>query len=395
MQLEHFSSHVPSLAFAPSKNHSWIELSAHALQHNATTFKQLIGTQRALAFVVKANAYGHGIREISILADTITEIDFLCTFSLSEALTIRTAGVSKPIIVLGFIDEDPAYAIDSRIAFMIDNQEQVNLLAETARTHATRIPVHIKVDTGLSRFGVQNNALVNFAQKIIATGSLILQGLATHLSESQEKNSAFTIQQFNLFDAAVQELSNYQVRPPLIHVANSAACLQDMLGKSTLVRVGLGLYGFIPAAHIQDQITSKNPIFELKPVLSWKTRIMSLKEVPAGSYISYNRTHQVAKDSTLAIIPVGYSNGLEIGLSNKGYALIDGQPAPIVGRIAMNVTIVDVTHLKEHVRIGSIVTLLGTHPAVRADKYIDVLEVKNIRTFFTGLPTYITRTIVE
>ena len=263
MQLEHLSSYEPSLAFAPIKNHSWIELSAHALHHNATTFKQLIGTHRALAFVVKANAYGHGIREISSIADTIAEIDFLCTFSLSEALTIRAAGVAKPIIVLSFIDEDPAYAIGNAIAFMVDNQEQIDLLATTARTHAARIPVQIKVYTGLSRFGINSKTVVDFAQKIIATKSLILQGLATHLSESQEKESAVTIHQLNLFTTTLKDLHHQHIAPPLIHAANSAACLQNMLDNSTLVRVGLGLYGFMPATHIQDQIMSKNQNFEL------------------------------------------------------------------------------------------------------------------------------------
>lgn len=396
MQFDYFTSQASAITTLTPPAHSWIELSASALAHNVQQFKKLLGQTTALAFVVKANAYGHGIIEISKLADALPDIDFLCTFSLSEALLLRAAQVSKPLLVLAYIDQDPAQAVGKNVAFVVDSIYMIERLAAIAQKQNARLPVHLKIDTGLSRFGICPTRALAIAQQITNSPHLMLQGILTHLSEAQEAASTFTTQQLDIFDAVVTELARNNITPPFIHAANSGASLQHLHRSScTMVRIGLGLYGFVPAAHISDTLSRTAPALYLKPVLSWKTTIMSLKKVPAQAYIGYNRTHQVVRDTTIALIPVGYSNGFDINLSNRGRVLVDGTPVPILGRVAMNVITVDVTDLPDRAQIGSTVTLLGSVPAVRADTYINALEIKNVRTFLTCLPAAIPRIIVD
>ena len=339
---------------------TWIEISRSALDHNIAIFKRLLGTTLLMA-VVKSNAYGHGMIEIAQFCQQHKDIAGFITVSLSEAYTLRQAGITKPIVVMGFLDRDLSYAITNNIHISVHDITLLQALEQTARALGTPASVHIKVDTGLTRFGFMPENVVSIAAKIGKNNALSLQGLCTHFAESSTHDWIFTAQQRTRFFNVVQALDQRKLLPSLYHADKTTSALRPAEQRGTAVRLGAGLYGLLPEQGLQQ-------------VLTWKTRIIHIRSLEAGIPIGYGRTYCTQSQKRIALIPIGYYDGYDRRLSNCGHVVIGYRTtsgiyeyarAPIIGLVAMNITTLDITHLPD-VKIGDEVILLGDYPGIRS-----------------------------
>ena len=313
---------------------SWVEINAQALAHNIASYKRLAGSA-GLAVVVKSNAYGHGLTVVAPLLERMSGVAWLCTASLSEAVQVRQLGVTKPILVLSYIDMPYAHALEHAISLVVYDEQTLHELATQARRMGKKAYVHVKVDTGLSRLGVLYPQAMAFIQRARDLG-VCVQGGCTHLADAESADQRFVREQLERLDAITVALHAQGV-PALVHASCSA--LFGVTDRTyDLMRLGLGAYGLWPS------LASKNRgAVELQPVLAWKTRVIQVKEVPVGSTIGYDRTYVAQRPMRLALLPVGYYDGYDRSLSNTGFVSIQGKKAPVVGRVSMNITTVDVT----------------------------------------------------
>jgi alanine racemase len=369
----------------------WLEVDAGAFAHNIAQYKQAVNGQM-LAAVIKSNAYGHGILEIARLCEDNPAVDFLCVAYLSEALYLRNQGIKKTILVLCFIDVDPVAAAQKNIHFMVDEYRVAEQLNAVGKAHLAVFTIHIKIDTGLSRFGVEPADIVAFIQKLQGLPHISIVGVATHFSESPQADQTFTRAQIALFDDALTHLEQQSITIPIKHAANSAGTGINDLLRCNLYRVGCGLYGMWPSEANKCAMQERYPWFVLKPVLTWKTRIIRIKEISSNRFIGYERTYVAKQPMRIALLPVGYADGYNPDISNKGMVLIGDQLAPIVGRIAMNIMIIDITALSD-VSVGDEVIILGDHEQVRAADLAQHTSSNNPRFITTKISSSILRKI--
>lgn len=340
------------------KQSSWIEIDAQALDHNIRMYKSLIG-HALLAPVIKSNAYGHGLEIVARLCDQNKFVDYLCVVSLSEAFFLRSIGIKKPILVISIIDGSLEESIIQDIDIVVYDEktvEELNLYGERLNKKAR---IHVKIDSGLSRLGLYYNEALALMQKIERLCFVQLRGIFTHLAESEAVDQTFTNYQVERFSQIKANKETFW------HCACSAAIVANTSTHGNFVRLGIGLYGLWPSQENKKIAQVLHPDFSLHPVLTWKSRILQIKEVPAGAYIGYARTCQVNVASRIAIIPVGYWDGYDRGLSNKGVVMIKNQRAPILGRIAMNLSIINITGLD--VSLDDEVIILGNYSGLTAD----------------------------
>ncbi len=354
---------------------SWVEIDKKAFEHNISNYKAVI-KPASLACVIKSNAYGHGIEQIAKICDQNNSVDMLFVVSLHEALFLRSIGISKPLFVLSIVaDGNLQDAITQNIGLVMYDVNTILELNNLGKIVNKKAIIHLKVDTGLSRLGLNNDEILKTINSICKLPFVSVQGIFTHFAESESTDQTFTNYQIERFDNLINQLESMGVSIPLKHAACSAAATANTASHHTLVRVGIGLYGLWPS-HENKQMTQQSyPQFSLKPVLTWKTKIIQIKDLPAGSYIGYDRTHKTDKQARIAILPVGYWDGLDRRLSNKGKVLINNQLASIVGRISMNLCAVDITGLK--VCLEDEVTLLGDHAGITADKMAQCCQTIN------------------
>lgn len=343
---------------------SWIEIDKQALNHNLQSYKAIIGPA-LLAPVIKSNAYGHGIELIAKLCDHNNAVDYLCVVSLREALSLRSIGIKKPLLVISIIDDNLEDAINNNIDLVSYNIDLINELQSIGKHLNKKACIHLKVDTGLSRLGLSCDTALKVIQQASTLSHIKLIGIFTHFAESESADQTFTNHQLKLLNSLTQDLHAHGITIPMQHAACTAAITANRGSHGTFVRLGIGTYGLWPSPDNMRMTQELHPGFSLMPVMTWKTRIIQIKDVPTGSYIGYDRTHQVQQSSRIAILPIGYWDGYERHLSNKGKVIINNQQAPILGRIAMNLTIVDITGL--NVNMNDDVILLGNHPGITAE----------------------------
>lgn len=373
---------------------SWLEISASAFNHNLSQFKKAIGTGRLLAPVIKGNAYGHGMIEIATLCEANDNVDWLCVVKLSEALALRHNGITKPILILGFIDEDPAKAVGKNIEYPCSDYESACELNTIGQRTNSRINIHLKVDTGLARFGVQPDFVLTLMQKIRNLPFININGIWSHCAESHNQDQSFTHEQINTFKTCITNMAANNIAIPLKHMGNSAATTSHDLSFCNLFRVGLGVYGYWSSESMQKITQHAFPDFTLQPVASWKTRIMCIKKISAGKSIGYDRTAYAQQNTTVALLPIGYDDGYNPFLSNKALIGIDNCYAPIIGRVAMNVTTIDITHIK-NAQVGSIVTLIGSDQNYNALTLAQSVQINNPRYITTNIKASIPRIVIE
>jgi len=373
-----------------SQIRSLVELNASAFNANIAWYKKAI-QQKLLGIVIKSNAYGHGLSQIAQLVQYNKDVDWICVAGLGEAVLARSYGVQKPILVLYHLDEDPALAAQQQIDLMVTDIDTLHALNSVGQEVTRPIHVHIKVDTGLSRFGFAPDAVLPVVELITQLPHLKLRGIYTHLAEAANADQYFTHQQLQLFNALVQELHKQHSSIPFVHVANSAAATLYSDTTSNLVRVGLGVYGLWPSVFTKENTQLQCRGFELTPILSWKTRIEFIKTIEAGQAVGYDRTFKAERTMRVAVLPVGYVDGYDRRLSNKGWVRVNNCYAPVIGRIAMTTMMIDITHANAH--IGDEVLLVGPHERVHPVDIAVLMESYNPREFLTGIHERILRVV--
>ncbi len=326
---------------------SWVEISRQALAGNVARFKDHIGPGVKLAAVVKANAYGHGLREASRVV-LEAGADWLAVNSLEEAAALRTAGVQAPMICLAYVPLallEEAVMLDVRLT--VYNYETVDCLGAIAGRQKRTARLHLKVETGTNRQGVWGPDLLHLAQTVRKYPYLELEGLSTHYANIEDVTEHhFAEQQLNNFHEACQLLEDNGIPVAIKHTACTAAAILFPRTLFNLARVGIGIYGLWPSKETKiSALQAGIALNELAPVLTWKTRIAQIKNVRPGSAIGYGCTDLATQDTRLAVLPVGYYEGYDRRLSSIGYVLIRGRRAPVRGRVCMNMIMADVTNI--------------------------------------------------
>jgi alanine racemase len=350
---------------------SWVEVSASALAHNVQQLRQAAGTagrQPLLCVMVKGNAYGHGLVQAA-RSFVQAGVEWLGVHDVFEVMALREAGVQAAIYVVGHL---PPHQVETAVRhgarFVLYDREVMHAAEVAAHKLGTLARVHVKVETGNNRQGLRHAEAVALCREIAALPHVQLEGMTTHFADIEDTTDhRFAHTQLARFQACVLAVREALALPPeghdddrlLAHVSNTAAILlwPEVCGK--MARCGIGAYGLWPSkeTYISVRELGKEPI-ELRPALTWKTVIAQVRDVPAGEWIGYGRTFRAVRPTRVAILPVGYYDGYDRGLSNLGKVLVDGWRAPVVGRVAMNMTAIDVTDRPE-ARAGTEVVLLG------------------------------------
>ena len=341
---------------------TWCEIERGALKSNVRQLRQVIDHGPVLAPVVKANAYGHGLE---LAADAFVEggADWLCVNALFEAERLRHAGIGVPIYVLGYVAAaDMPTAIDLECDVVVydpDVAHAASVSAEAAGKGPARL--HLKLETGNNRQGLAEDDALRLARTIHADPNLDLAGLSTHFADVEDTTDhTFANLQQERFQRFVKRLAAEGMAARRLHMSNSAAAILWPAVHLDLVRVGIACFGMWPSTESYvSAVVAGRATLHLTPAMSWKTRVVQVKEVPAGDYVGYGRTYRATHGTRLAILPVGYYDGYDRSLSNLAHVLIRGHRAPIRGRVCMNIVAVDTTHIPG-VSPGDEVVLLGT-----------------------------------
>ena len=345
---------------------TWIEIDSKAFNHNISELTNLIGPQTALGVVVKADAYGHGLELIGKLCQENSQVSWLFTAGLTEGIRLRESGVTKPILVLAYIDDDIRYLIDYDITCTVADVHTAQKLSDVAKLLKKTISVHIKIDTGMSRLGFQPGG--NLSQAIVelmALEGLSVDGIFSHLSDTNNSDYSFTKNQLQKFDLATELVESLLGKKLFKHVLASGALHLCHDYRYDCVRIGSNAYGIWKSTLQKQRLMALNPEITLMPLLTWKTRIIDIKNINPGDAVGYHRTFIATMPMKIAILPIGYYDGYPRGLSHKGHVLVRGIYAPIIGIISMNLMIIDVSVIGS-VRIDDEVVLCGDFPGVTA-----------------------------
>jgi alanine racemase len=324
------------------------EISLGHLRHNLQALSRIAGVP--VWSVLKADAYGHGSKAVARTLERAGSAG-ICVALLEEGIELREAGILVPILVMGgHYGNAWSELIAHRLTPVLSRPDQLLSLAEEVRFSGTaRLPVHLKVDTGMARLGVPLAELASFAQALKERPEIELDGLMTHFA-SAESDPDSVQHQLDLFDAASGVMAAHGLAPRWRHAANTAATLGHARARLDLVRPGIGLFGLAPGV---------STLAALKPVMRVRTEIVAQRTLPVGGSVGYGATWRATRQSQVATIPMGYGDGLSRALSNRGEVLVRGRRAPIVGAVSMDMTSVDVSDIPG-VEIGDEVVVLGS-----------------------------------
>lgn len=326
------------------------EIDLRAVRHNICIIKQLIGHNIKILGVVKADAYGHGMRQVSKVL--IEEgIEYLGVASLDEARELRRSGIKENILCLGAIlPEEAKGVLEFNVIQTVSDLGIAKILSRLGRTKEKNIKVHIKIDTGMGRLGVWHAEAIGFIKKVASMDNITIEGIFTHFP-SAEDDRVFTLAQIKAFNALIKNLQKQGINIPLRHASNSMGLIDFKEAHMNMVRPGLIMYGLHPRRDLFNSLS-------LSPVLKLKTKIVNIKSVPKGRSVSYGRAYVANEDTKVATIPIGYGDGYQRHLSNRADVLIKGKRAPVVGKICMDMAMVYVGHIKG-VKVGDEVVLIG------------------------------------
>ena len=321
-----------------------------ALCWNLQQIRAKVGARVKILSMVKANAYGHGAVAV---AKTLLAAggDALGVATLDEGIELRQSGIGAPILVVAGVygDQLEQFFAHSLTPVIYDLSGLTELDAAVDKRGAT-IEIHLKIDTGMGRLGLRASELDSWLPRLNALKAVKIAGIFSHFSTAESVDGDYTKKQLEIFTSVVTRLRGAAMTA-LFHFANSAATITQPAAYFDVVRPGIMLYGAYPSPAMAQQIA-------LKPVLSWHTKILQLKKVPAGTSISYGQTFVTQRESLIATLPVGYADGYQRVLSNRGEALVRGKRAPVAGRVCMDLTMLDVTDIR-NVQQGDEVVLLG------------------------------------
>jgi alanine racemase len=351
---------------------TWAEISLQALGENFHAVQNHVGGAVTICSVVKADGYGHGGVECARALEAEGS-PWLGVTDTAEGLALRGAGVEARILLMTGIWKGEENAIVAEnLTPTIWEPWHIESLERAARQRATspdRLPVHLKLDTGMNRLGASKEALPRLCEMLSASKHLTLEGVSTHFASAEVLDAEDAVRQMKRFDEDLAVVHGYGLRPTLIHMGNSAAMTARPEAWKTMVRPGIALYGY-SLSFTRDGQPAKVPDLKLRPVLSWKTRVLTVKEVAAGESIGYMGTFVARMRSRIAVLPVGYADGYPRLLSNRARVIVGGEYAPVVGRVSMDLTIVDISNIHS-VAVGDEVVLIGTTVA----KSVDAVEL--------------------
>ncbi len=341
-----------------------VTISLKAIKNNIEHIRKKIGKDIQILVCVKTDAYGHGIEEVSKAIHK--EVDYLAVASVGEGILLRNIGIKLPILVLNCIlKEEVENIVKYNITQTLCSLEIAYALNKASSKRNKIAKVHIDIDTGMGRIGIRPPDVMDFIKKVKKLNNINMEGIYTHFP-SADDDERYTHNQLKSFEELIGKLEAIGINIPLKHTANSAAIMNFPKTHFNMVRPGLMIYGYYPSPSVKKTI-------KLEPALSFTTRIVSLRELPKGATISYGRTHTISRPSMIATLPTGYGDGYSRALSNKGEAIVRGKRAPVVGRICMDQTMIDVTHVPK-VKIGDEVILIGN----RGDEKITVEELASL-----------------
>ncbi len=349
---------------------TFAEIDLDSFKRNLLALKKIAGEGVRILLPVKADAYGHGILEISRFAGKNRLVDMLGVSNLDEAVDIRNAGVDIPILLLGLIlqEEDQVKILhEYDVSQTVADYSLASYISDSASETGKRVKVHLKVDTGMGRIGCAAPDAVETAKKIDQLDNVILEGIYSHFPVADEKRDEFTLGQVEIFKAITGEIEKSGIHIPLRHIANSAGAVKYGDPFFNMIRPGIMSYGALPGPGFSTQV-------ELSPVMTLKSFIIFVKKVKKGTPLSYGLTYIAEKDSNIATVPIGYGDGYSRSLSNKGMVIINGRIYPVAGRVTMDQILVNlgddlypageevILFGKERVTVNDIAVLAGTIP---------------------------------
>jgi alanine racemase len=317
---------------------TWAEIDLGAIASNVSAFKKHVGEKVEVIAVVKANAYGHGAVPV---AKTALEAGAtrLAVHRAMEGVELRRASIEAPILIMGYTPPDGVGTVVRwRLTPSLINVEVARALSREAAGVGLTVPVHIKVDTGMSRWGLLPDEVVEFMRALRDLPFIRVEGIFTHFATADWTDTKYVLGQLEVFNRVLVDVRNAGFEVPLIHAANSAASMRLPAAHFDAVRIGIAMYGMEPSSEWPSA-------FQIYPALTLKSAVNRVRRLPPGSGISYGRTFVTHQSTLVALVPVGYGDGYHRSLSNKGCMLIRGQRAPILGRVCMDQCVVDVTHI--------------------------------------------------
>jgi alanine racemase len=322
---------------------SWVEIDAQRLRSNIDAFRKATAPGTALMVVVKANAYGHGLQVVAPIA--AERADWLGVNCVDEAVEITRLNIRKPIVILGHTPLDQLKSVVQneyrQVLYRID---VAKALSEAAVKTGVAAKVHLKIETGTNRQGIPLTQLPSFINEVTKLPGLEVEGAYTHFANIEDTlDPSFAQSQIQRFREALSLLQRAGVRPPQAHASATAGALLYAEMDFTMIRLGIGTYGIWPSRETQLAARERGRLLSLAPILTWKTRVAQVKDVNTGDYVGYGLTYRASRPMKLVVLPIGYYDGYDRKLSNCGRGLIREQFAPVVGRVAMNMTMLDVT----------------------------------------------------
>jgi len=363
----------------------WAEVDLKSIAHNICELRRITNSNSRLMAVVKANGYGHGSVEVARCA-LDNGAEGLGVARIHEAILLRNEGIDAPILILGYT---PAFYYEDILNYDIIqtlfSRQAAESLSSFAVLHKKKVKVHVKTDTGMGRLGIligrpgeykKENSRQEYAMKevesIIRLPGLEPEGIFTHFSMADSLNKAFSRRQFEIFMEFINSLMRQGIEFGIKHAANSAGIIDMPETHLDMVRAGIAMYGLYPSEEVKKEKAS------LMPAMTVKSMIIHLKDVPAGFKVSYGATYETKKPTTIATVPVGYADGYSRLLSSRGYMLVGGERAPIVGRICMDLTMLDVGNIGG-VKQGDEVVILGRQKdsEIKADEIAALLGTIN------------------
>lgn len=343
----------------------WAEIDLDALSSNLLAISRRAGSGVGTMLVVKADAYGHGAVAIAHHAVRCGVFGFGVGTS-AEALELRLSGIRHPILVLGtVVDGEVPALLGHGVEIGLHSIDRAHKLQAEGRAAGRMARVHVNIDTGMGRLGVGPKRAIELIRAVDEASHLELAGVMTHISSAEGALDPRTSEQVRVFDEVLEAAREEGINLGRVHISNSAALFTGLTPLHDLVRPGISAYGILPG-----ELPGSD---ELRPVLSLKSQVVFLKDMPSGSGVGYGSTWRAHGDRRIATVPVGYNDGVSWRLSNRGEVLVRGQRAPIVGRVSMDYTTIDVTDIPK-VAVEDIVTLIGSDGEAR----IDVEEIANL-----------------
>ena len=351
---------------------TWAEVSLATLRENFRVVQQHVGPNVAICAVVKADGYGHGATECALALEA-EGTPWLGVTDAAEGRALRSAGIwTRILLMTGIWKGEEDGIVSHNLTPTVWEPWHIERLEKAARKQQINLPVHLKVDTGMNRLGAALAALPELCKKLAACQHLHLEGVSTHFASAEVLDAADAPRQMKVFEEALAVLREHGLHPPLVHMGNSAAVGARPETWKTMVRPGILLYGYSLPILRGEQVVNE-PSLPLKAVLTWKTRVLTVKNVAAGEAVGYMGTYITKERSRIAVVPVGYADGYPRLLSNRARVIVRGEYAPVVGRVSMDLTMVDVGHIAG-VAVGDEVILIGSENG----KTVDAVELARL-----------------